>query len=298
MKSEKDIYIEQYLSFTFNAGTPIYFSNHEVLGDVEYIPTFTPEIIKTESSKSFSIVRSQAEHFKFKISYHDVQTRRKINELFKAIQSAYTLSFSFSSFIAPFDQFPPILAPNQFDENKLNIATMSSSIVEFPNNFSYDKIGRGQGSEKIKDIEIRVYRAGVFVIPADPCTAMQAKSVSSQFSLYAWQEGGSSELLHVLIDLELSGDISSIDSWPSGSLYKDNVLIDFMNATGYIGTARKYEPENIPLPILDSSEWKLVISNMAVTLKTGESCTRDFEQIFGTPPGDFNNDFNNDFLIQ
>lgn len=294
MLSEKDIFIEEYMSFTFNEGTPIYFSNHEVRGNVEYVPASTPEMLESESGVVVSINRPQREYFKFKIQYENPTTRNKINSIFKLIKSAYKLNFGFPHFIAPFTTFPPVDALVALDNNYKSTGGFSSAVVEFPKDFSFDRIGRGQGAEIVKDIEIRVYKSAAFSIPLSPCATMNAKSTTDLFTLHPWNLDGSDILQYILVEPK-SSEIS-VTSWPVGILFFDNVITgmrDILNPAGMVGNAQKYVPSGSNTI---SGTWSFGISFIPVTLPTGKACSvTSFSQDYGTPPGDFNNDFNSDF---
>lgn len=295
MLSEKDIYIEQYLSFTFNGGSAIYFDNYEVRGNVEYVPATTPEIFTSESGIVTSINKPQREYFKFTIRYETPSTRRKINTIFQAIQSAYTLSFSFPHFIAPFSTFPPVDTFIPLTENFKHTASFSSAIIEFPKDFAFDRIGRGQGTERIQDIEIKVYRSAAFDIPLEPCAAMNAKSTTQLFNIQPWILNGSGELQYVLVEPKTSE--ITVTNWPTGVLYLNSVLTgmkSLMNPVGMVGNAQKYVPDTTT--VISGSTYYFAINFIPVTISTGESCTvTTFSQEYGTPLGDYGADYNNDY---
>lgn len=295
MDAQRNEYIANYLEFTFNGGSPIVFDNNEILGEVEYVPAFIPEIKHSESGLAFSIKKPQPEYFKFKLKLNYIDSRRRLNEIHKALKNPYTLVFKCYRFVSPFLNLPPVDSTSELGDNTVVTFTISNAIVELPDDTSFDRIGRGLGSRVIDDIEIKVYRGGTFAVPTDPCTALQAASVESNFSLYPWELDGSNNLLRIRVEREPGGTIASIGGWPGGSVFREGVLMDNMNPSYMIGSAQVYEPENIPPPTIDGATWTFRIPNIPVTLTTGETCTVTFEQTYGTPPADYNNDYSSDY---
>ena len=279
MRDQGVIFQQNYIQFVFNGGVEtVAFSNYEVLGDLEYVPEHTQEIQQGENGKSFSLMRKQQEYFAFTIDYDKTATRKKVEKLRNYIRQGYELSFVVPAYPTIFDdyEFYNNLPTSSDPEVKTISITFSKAVIELPEDFAFDSGARGEGMTIVRQIPVRVLKSATLPVPVSECSLVSI----SDFDLNPWNvDAGTNELISVIVDVDPTGLIDTIDSRPDGT------VTYVSGGSGVGGTVEnmtwnavqsRYEPVSGPF-ILDGI-YTVSIPGIAITLNSGQECTFTFTQ--------------------
>lgn len=278
MKSEEAIYIPAYLVFNFNDSEEIIsFSNWEVLGDVRYVPPFVAGLEENSKGRVFGRKQNQREYCEFELKYLNADTRVKWERIRRMIHLGYTCLFKTEHLVTPLDGFPfeddPTSTTGLFAKQTLQF---DSAVIELPEDFAFDRIGRGIGQVPVEDVTIRVYKSSPLPVPSSPCSLITMQD----FATSPWEidEDNANELLGIYVEKNSGGSIDTITSYGDGTVKKivgaSEVDVDTMEWSSGAGY---YVPVNGPNEIDGTFVFRATIG---FTLDGGIECTFPFIQYF------------------
>lgn len=278
MKSEEAIYIPAYLVFNFNDSEEIIsFSNWEVLGDVRYVPPFVAGLEENSKGRVFGRKQNQREYCEFELKYLNADTRVKWERIRRMIRLGYTCLFKTEHLVTPLDGFPfeddPTSTTGLFAKQTLQF---DSAVVELPEDFAFDRIGRGIGQVPVEDVTIRVYKSSPLPVPSSPCSLITMQD----FATSPWEidTDNANELLGIYVEKNSGGSIDTITSYGDGTVKKivgasevDVDTMEWSSGDGY------YVPVNGPNELDGTYVFRATIG---FTLDGGIECTFPFIQYF------------------
>lgn len=276
--TEKNIFLEDYIQLDFNGGTAgggttVLFSNLEIVSDVEYIPDGAPETITSQTGKSFSSWKPQAEYFRVRLKYQQVATREKWETIRSLIESRYALDFRLNGFVAPFSAWPLQVGQITPNENANLTARFDQAIIQLPEDTPFDFQARAQGVKRDEEIEFLVYRSLTLPVPQTECAALSLSDYEVENALIS---GG--ELVGILIALNPSGLIQAITAYGAGTLFKEGSQDTTMSWNAIQG---RYEPDSAPYLLENDTNYTFTVQ-MNVTTVGGSDCTFTYSQPFRT----------------
>lgn len=278
MKSEEAIYIPTYLVFNFNDSEEIIsFSNWEVLGDVRYVPPFVAGLEENSKGRVFGRKQNQREYCEFELKYLNADTRVKWERIRRMIRLGYTCLFKTEHLVTPMDGFPfeddPTSTTGLFAKQTLQF---DSAVIELPEDFAFDRIGRGIGQVPVEDVTIRVYKSSPLPVPSSPCSLITMQD----FTTSQWQidTDNDNELLEIYVEKNSGGAINTITSYGDGTLRQivGGVEVDVDTLEWSVADSA-YQPVTGPNNLNGTYVFRATIG---FTLDGGEECSFTFIQYF------------------
>lgn len=290
MFDKYDMWVEEYVIFVLQpppiggilpAPTTAKFNSWEIY-EVDQNDGTDIELWTSEIGTSNSVVKANGLSFSFNVdANYSPETRKRVLQMFNLLAKGCQVSFTFNNYKSYIPTFPHTnitYTPSDINNPPVVLPYSCISLLSKPIDSTHDGIGILHGENSIVSFIVKE--------TVDPLELMPCKRLSSIDYTYApWIldfDGTGWYVMTVFVEIANPGLLESFLNHPSGTI--DTIPptaagpIEFVSINP-AGTSMQYG-DPILNYVVDGQTYKIIIPNIKVKLKTGETCELTFVDTF------------------